>query len=660
YQWRAHAAITFDVESELSQRPEPLRTPPLYKSFSLADGETAGTLFAAEGALRDRIDQLGDLNGGSGLGQLRLFGARAADILLNTAEVEQFVQQLLDHAQVVTNGHPCQADFRVLWSSAGGTGSGAGKRIADFLSREFTALEIPVTIDYDVLGPITFAGLGCRLGRNAATATADLVQHFRAKGEGRERLVTRTLSLVELPPVIHDQAARDAFLLLDEQAQAGSELQQHLHRMEPNHAVSGPLGNISIRQIDFFTELNSQQVVAPIAEAYHLQISQAVAQATPCAALVREVRQTVEKQSLPHSSLESIVERVMDVPTQEILDELSRPTEAYRATTTLVGADGEEFETERIEADFAVAPASLADAHERLRLLRSMLQATDREQSLVAGLQAELEAQYQLLLGSVEKATEKLRRGGWWTSLESRVERFLDIAAQLREIVNQLNELNVRLEALILTAHFVTREEQALSGRLTRMLAALDQHRRKGRTESRPSSILFRPINEAFAELLDLDRHTPERQQRLLQLQASAATIDGLANIVGAELPRLERIAERVVHADAAIAGPCWGGRLPQGENQLVYALPPVTPVVAERLRELIRALDPSAITVFADSCSAGVNVLRYRFYRVNEPHELFRGRLLSDLRDAVATPNESLYFPHGVPAFVREDGLCQ
>lgn len=659
YLWRSHAVIGIDVASELAQRPTPLRAPLLYKTFSLADGETAGTLFATEDPLRHRIDQLGDLNGSSGLGQLRLLGARAADTLLNTVEFEQFVQQLLDHVQVVSRGRPRQVNIRATCSSAGGTGSGACEPLVGRLSNELTALEIPVAVDYDLLGPITFAGLGARLGRNAATATADFVRLFRHKGEGRERFTTRTLSLVEVPPVTHDQASRDSLLLQDEQALAGAELQQAWHRVEPNHAVSGPLGNITIRQIDYFTEAHPSRVAATVAEAYYLQVSHAVAQALPCSALIREVRQSIEKQPIPHASLESIAERALEASIDETLNELRMPTTAFQAVTTLVGAQGEEYETDRIDSDFAAAPRTLVDAHDRLRLFRSMRQATEREHALVAGRQNELESHYQSLVSLVETAIDKLRRGSWWSSIERRVDHFLDASAQLRQTIDQLNELNARRESLSVTMHLVEREEHALHDRLSRLLASLDQHRRKGKAGSGPSPILFRAINEAFAELFDLDRHDSERQQQLLRLQASAATVDGLADIVAAEAPRLERIAERIVRADAALAGPCWGGRLPQGEMLLVYALPPVVPYVADRLRELIRVLDPAAITVFADSCSAGVNVLRYRFYRIDEPHELFRGRLLQDLRDAVATPNDSLYFPQGIPEFVRETGLC-
>lgn len=657
YLWCAHAGLTVDVASELSHRPSPLRDSTLSKSFSLAEGETAGTLFAVAGSLRERIDQLGDLNGSSGLGQLRLLGAQAADRLLKTAEFEEFIEQLLDHVQVVSRGRPRQVQLRAVCSEAGGTGSGACLPIVDRIARELTALEVPVAVDYDLLGPITFAGLGSRLGRNAAAATADFIRHFRSKGEGRERLITRNLSLIELPPMTHDQAARDALVLLDEQAQAGLELQQTWHRVEPNHAVSGPLGNITLRQVDYFVALPPQDVAAVIAEAYHLQVSQALDQARPCPALIREVRQTTEKQPLPHASLEAIAERALEIPVEETLAELRTPTEAYRSMTTVIGAQGEEYQADQVETVFAAAPTTLAAAHERLRLLRSMLRSIEREQAAISSRQAEMEAIYDELIERTKKSIGKLG-GSWWTSLERRVDRFLADAGQLRETVNRLNELNAWLDSLTLAAHVIGREEQSLGDRLSRLLATLAQHRRKESTDSYPSPVLFRQINDAFGEMLDLDRHTPERQQWLLRLQASAVTVDGLAAVVGAQLPRLERIAERIVNGETAVAGPCWGGRHPQGEMQLVYALPPTVPAVADRLRELIRALDPAAITVFADSCSAGVSVLRYRFYRIDEPQDLFRGRLLRDLKEAVEEPNQALYFPHGVPAFLGENGL--
>jgi hypothetical protein len=71
-------------------------------------------------------------------------------------------------------------------------------------------------------------------------------------------------------------------------------------------------------------------------------------------------------------------------------------------------------------------------------------------------------------------------------------------------------------------------------------------------------------------------------------------------------------------------------------------------PVPRAELKALLEKRMPDATVVFTDFAAAGINVMRYRFFRPQNVRELFPGMLERDLMDAIRDELKPLYFPHG------------
>jgi hypothetical protein len=71
-------------------------------------------------------------------------------------------------------------------------------------------------------------------------------------------------------------------------------------------------------------------------------------------------------------------------------------------------------------------------------------------------------------------------------------------------------------------------------------------------------------------------------------------------------------------------------------------------PVPRMELKRVLQERMPTATIVFADFAAAGINVLRYRFFRPSTVRELFPGMLERDLQDAIRDDLKPLFFPHG------------
>ena len=125
-------------------------------------------------------------------------------------------------------------------------------------------------------------------------------------------------------------------------------------------------------------------------------------------------------------------------------------------------------------------------------------------------------------------------------------------------------------------------------------------------------------------------------------------TLHGLSRILQIDEPRLDLIADRIINGPPVHIGPYPGASRHKEGGRLVYCLPAMMPVPRRELKELLEQRMPNVTVVFTDFLAAGVNVLRYRFFRPRTVSDLFPGMLKRDLIDAISDELKPLYFPHG------------
>jgi hypothetical protein len=161
-------------------------------------------------------------------------------------------------------------------------------------------------------------------------------------------------------------------------------------------------------------------------------------------------------------------------------------------------------------------------------------------------------------------------------------------------------------------------------------------------------SVEIRNIDDAFTELSMLPGAERSRQTWILSSQAVFVTLHGLSRILQIDEPRLDLIADRIINGPPVHIGPYPGASRHKEGGREVYCLPAMMPVPRRELKELLEQRMPNVTVVFTDFLAAGVNVLRYRFFRPRTVNELFPGMLERDLRDAINDDLKPLYFPHG------------
>lgn len=655
--WKPDAILRLDVPQELSQGTRPLRGNAFYQEFALAVSQTSDSLFEdAPPEQRALIRGLGSMNAANGLGQIRGAGGQATRQLVMTAEFEDYLRRLVDEFVIRAHGIPLGVDARGVSSEAGGTGSEGVIIAMDRIVRALASLGIPIDAQFDALGAVTFTGHGRRLGPNSVAATMDFVHNQLTKRGGQELQIARSLSLVELPPVRHDSALRNHYVALDEQALAGEELQSHLLRTRPNNSFGGALGNITLRQVEFFEGLDPATEVAPqVAEVYFLECNAAMLAATPCASLVQTVDVQSSTVSLSREAVEPLLERAQHLSDADLRHELKAPAARWSYRISLRTTQGQEFLLSRIRSYFTTVPESLREAQLRLQLQRSLLQALNEEitrlDANVQQIKEEIE-DCELTVGQMQSG-----KGVWlrFRTQHARQRLLLSAATNLRAASDEYHEQRELLRELTVATNELQHEERHLTTRLGLLRDTLLGHCHRGEQVQPLSYVYVRPLDEAFREVIDLAQLSLEHQREILCAQVNAVTDAGLAHAVRADWPRVESIAARIVNGTAPVEGPPLGGKATTSDSQIVYVLPPMLPESSEPLRRAIQKLTDGALVVCADDASAGINVVRYRFRQVGSLPELFPGRLRRQLAEMLTDPLVELY---GVTEKARELGI--
>jgi hypothetical protein len=644
--------MVFDNHVEIARMEREFPARDNIRFFPLAVGETADTL-ARHGSedMKALIRSRASMNAVFGLGQIPGVGFLAAEQLKPSTAFKDLLGMIRHEAGIRTKGRPVLIVIRLVGSTAGGTAAGIVEMIAQALGEALQINGVSVETEIDLIDATTFLGLGSRCGLNSASTIAELSAWCCSKGGNPLDGVTRSLSLMALPPFRHDGQARSELVALDEQAITCSEMQALLAMIRPNHSLDSPLGTIVHRQVDFFRTLHPEVEVANEVAHYYLpQITAAIASATVCRALLKGVFTDTTSTPIGRDEIPSLMDDIAILSDVELQEAVERPRERLTCSATAETATDEVYHLERVDEEFLIPPTTLDEATARLSMLRTIERFVTDEISIVSNELNGLAHRYGETAAKFSKALQRVRRPRLW-HLKSQARRWddlLNVAEALRADRDAMRPLEAILEALQRGQKAVTRVLQAHQEHLENIRRAISLFRPRGYALPTNRSAEIRDVNDAFSELSLLPTAERDRQTWILASQVVYVTVDGLSRVLNIDEPRIDLIAERIISGPPQHIGPYLGASRHAEGGRLVYCLPPMMQVPRMELKRVLQERMPTATIVFADFAAAGINVLRYRFFRPSTVRELFPGMLERDLQDAIRDDLKPLFFPHG------------
>ncbi|MCY2966461.1 MAG: hypothetical protein NT069_22990, partial [Planctomycetota bacterium] len=539
---------------------------------------------------------------------------------------------------------------RVMGSTAGATASGAAELIAETTVAALTPLGVPVDLNLDFIDATTFSGLGDRTGRNSAATICELSAHCLTKGGLPLDRVTRRMDLLALPPFRHEKGTRDEFIALDEQAITCSEMSAFLNVVRPNHALDGALGTILYRQVDYFRQLARESEVAnEVAHIYAPMLANAIGSAVVARELVTGLFTDARSAPLIRETVDNIVEDVQSTTDEDLLRAIERPGEHIECSASVETASGEKLALETVDEYFLQPAVTLTDAVRRLSLLRTLHALAVQELANVVAILGENAETLANQRKSVVKLATRIHSGLWFWNNDKKLRGLILQAAQL---LRSTADNTLHLEAVKLSLEravaAIASTLQLNESHLLGIQSALESFRPRGKPLPGVGSLVVADLDRAFRELSPIVSKPRDRQIDILCAQVVRVTVAGLARIVEVPEPRLELIVDRIVNGPVRHHGPYIGSTCHPEGSQLVIVLPPLMPAVAEEIKGMLNSVEPKAVVVFTDFAAAGVNVMRYRFFRPKTVAQLFPGVLARDLEAARNDENKHLFFPHG------------
>ena len=651
--WRPVYVVIADVASELPD-PAPIRRHcPNVRLFSLGDGHTSDSLVAeCSPGTRAIVRGHAGTAAVNGLGQARFMGHVATEELLQSEDYALFLQDLEDQLKIATHGVVPGALWVCQRSAGGATGSGAVAIPEDSAIHISSVLGIPVHIHDNVVGPITFAGLGNRLLPNAAFGLAERCDDLVAKRGSL--LVTRDLTVTDYPPSGRDRTTRDAILALDEQLAASGEYLRSLSREAPNDSFKGPLGAVQLRQIATFESLPFGFVATEIAESIGGQIDAILARDK--ADRSRPITIDYHGDHIPaaRQSTDHILSAVEQVPLGQISDALTEPEGQLTYHAIAEFDTGDEVLLAQAETYYATPPESPQAAERRLKQQSTCIKCIEDE---AVQLDECLQAEEQRLIEArslLQKKHGSLISSlpSFW-SLESKQKQFDAAARELRAASDARRHTEAKLDALVIALNAVSAEREHLRSHLVRITEVLDSHVPRGIRETSERHTAAKSLDELWPDLWRLDCLPKAEQQGVIAAAVSTVTAAGLAHVVAARTPRLDAIAQEIAFAEYPIEGPPWAGR-PSDTGRTILALPPMLPDDREKLSGMLKKAMPSADIVFTDTAAAGINVMRCQLSGISNLGELIAGDLRHHFNSLLRTSQHTLFTTRDPAAFAR------
>ena len=615
-----------------------------FVSFVLGEGETTQSLHAGSNEQVKAASQLtANCSIEDGLGARPANAKRAAEILVETKEFQEFLKQLPNMADSLCGGMVGHINKHDYGSLSGAVFSGAREVITDATLPSLLRLNVPVDVRINVLGSTTFAGLSDRARQNYGYGLLSCLADVLNCRETRHHLVNNYLQMHELRPSLDNNGERDQSLLYDSEASDCREMDQYISLLASNHSNDDKFGNICSRSVDFMRGLNPKRDIASlVADHLRLQMDELLKTIFPDPLLVDEMYWEDQSISQERLELTAILDRLESEDCDSLIQAIGKPPAQHRFQIGMLTAHGVEISPEHLATTFTLTPHEIDEFTRQLRLIRTFEQMLLREYAPVSLELQDVDKELASLNSRFKVLHTKLITGNYW--FPGRLRRALaTYVDRLRENFDRRHLLHAEQQALSRAITATDRERLHHDRTVEGIQSVLDAYVPRGSMTEVPRFVGSRQLESNFSELLSIVDIPPQEQIELLCSFASTLNADGLARIVGSGSNRLEKIAEKIVYGKYDILSPGHGGTIPAENGKCIYVIPPMRPQLEEALRAQIRVIQSTAKVVFTDTLRFGATVMKIRFQRFNKVQDLFRGRLAYDVADAVLDPRAAL-----------------
>lgn len=664
----ADASVALDVAAE--QRK--IKPADGLAKIVLAEGDTFAEL-AAQGsdALRRLATSRTGVNVGDGLGQLRELGYIVARKLVTAPGFQATMQSAVFHPMMLN--HNCVLDTVLLDFFVGACGGVGGpgsipvaQGITDLILGSTNA---PVRANFTLLGPLTFLGLGERIIKNAAACVAQVLAH--AVCAPRAPREVRCLSLVDAPPCGDDMALRAMYVAQLSQAVTAKKVQERLELCGPNRAIDTPLGVVTILRAGWFQRITPERIAAEAADAYLPELERLLRTPAKSGAVVGLQVEFMNASTKIACASKALGEKLRAAKGSEPAQFAAAWTqvefvhEGASVSATIRGRKVRNLAT-HLESLASEPSASVEATQEKLTILASMhvsLAHLLREHALQ--IEA-LERERQPALEAWQEVRRLFFPSSVFQSLRAMVAdlnhaavRFENAIDILQETGGKIARLNAEVEIL---QRLASQVEQVLTlqrkrlGRVARLLASIQPA-----GASTQNFVELVPVDAVFDRLRQMalqERDEPEELITLLGSTAARVTLHGLVEITQSHESTPTGIALQLIKGESAVDGPYWGSEKPTSmKEHKIIVLPPVAPILEESLRNEVRCQAGDMEVVCADTCRAGVNVLRLDVYHPRTWDHVFT-RLLRRGLAGIDRDSLPLYFPGDADCLAKLNAL--
>lgn len=645
--------IICDAPAELAQRLAAKRVDGVY-SFSLASGQTLMMIGAhAAPAVQKCLRELPGIGLRQGLGQQRMVGGLAAERLLEDPHFREWLSHL---PELLLSTYGTLTDVELIGKAglAGGTGSRAiiplVEAISNVLLRKTNAV---VSVKFDVLGALTYRGLGRRVGKNAACGTLDIAAYVSSQEHDAREI--RRAEFFELSAVGAKRETRDSLVLQREQALNAPEVREVLEREAPNRALDSRCGNMCTQIFDYWSALDPHWDIAPdVAGQYIKECIEALKVLSDKS--VRELQYVEMRRQLPQESIEDLAARALGSDANDLYQAAIQPAceVSFKVRGKLV--NGSVIDLGAVQAQFSHVPKTVEELRKalmRLRALREslsedLMELTERYEEL----REETQDRERLLWRAICNLHPTGLRGMFAAvrSVEGRIEEFVNATGEYRANQEELDEVTGKIEGLEDALRQVKDEENFLVGKFEYLISRLEPLVQRGHSQRDHAYIESKALDYCLESLWELDRGTSdEALVTLLCTAVERVTLEGLGKIVDAAQPRLEMIAAQIAKRSVAVCSPSWGGKERHDRPLTFHVLPPVRNDEAAALKQLIERADPEALVGFCQSAAAAVNCVDLHVYSVEAPDDLLTGFYGQALVEVIEDRHSALYLPNGL-----------
>ena len=625
-------------------------------TIPLGRAQTTATLSKILGReFQEAVTKFAPTAAKSGFGAAPLIGYMSAVVTFASNRIDGLLGKLIGRIRSQTNNAPDSIILRVLGSVDGGTNSGYFRPTIDRFVNALVRLGVQVQVEMDFVGPNGFAHLDPRITQIASAVIPFAVATTMEAPTAQEGLVTKHLTLGELPPG-RSEGERSELALIEEAAITSSEMVRHIERIRPNHGTTSIYGNVTLRETDFFNGLNQRQQVLPyLADRLISQLLEAKAKVVADPSLVTEIDFAEKVTRLKVRDVSSICNEIFTQPAKLLAEMISKPMLQHRSTIHFVLVGGAHFSDHALESICSTSNTSLSKAVERATLVTTLIQKlTAESQALTATSQqatSEHEAVVQKFYAIVETLLSKeysQRKGDeLYTAL-------VNTAQTIRRLADEVDLYAARIKSVAVAINTLTFGQELIEREFEQLADAFAWYQADSMQSGGQPLIEVCELEEAFEELSSAAPHGKELFGEALRWCIMGVTQYGLAQMVDAKLPTVNAVADQIVYAEPVYEGSPYGGLVCDDVPDMIYFLPPVNEVLEKELRKEIAKRDADASVFFMDTAAVGANVLRFRFRFPKTIQEIMHGTLSHELNEVLKLPTYRNFFPGSTDYIAR------